>query len=123
MPKIKSHKGTQKVISNGKIGHPGTRHNTGKKNEFGEDIIVYEATVVLIDSIPSLSVELNDNDKKDLKKIRETKRDVYFHADEAIELGIANEIIGWFKCSLVYTTTQIIRILELKTPLIEWLIW
>ena len=33
MPKIKSHKGTQKVInSNGKIGHPGTRHNTGKKN-------------------------------------------------------------------------------------------
>jgi len=33
MPKIKSHKGTQKVIgNNGKIGHPGTRHNTGKKN-------------------------------------------------------------------------------------------
>ena len=32
MPKIKSHKRTQKVISNGKIGHPGTRHNTGKKN-------------------------------------------------------------------------------------------
>ena len=32
MPKIKSHKGTQKVISNGKIGHPGTRHNTGNKN-------------------------------------------------------------------------------------------
>lgn len=33
MPKIKTHKGTQKVVkSNGKIGHPGTRHNTGKKN-------------------------------------------------------------------------------------------
>ena len=33
MPKIKSHKGTQKVIgNNSKIGHPGTRHNTGKKN-------------------------------------------------------------------------------------------
>lgn len=32
MPKIKTHKGTQKVISNGKKGHPGTRHNTGKKN-------------------------------------------------------------------------------------------
>lgn len=46
-------------------------YNTGKKNEFGEDIIVYEPTVVLIDSIPSLSVELNDNDKKDLKKIEE----------------------------------------------------
>ena len=33
MPKLKSHKGTQKVIgNNNKIGHPGTRHNTGKKN-------------------------------------------------------------------------------------------
>ena len=33
MPKIKSHNGTQKVIgNNSKIGHPGTRHNTGKKN-------------------------------------------------------------------------------------------
>lgn len=36
MPKIKSHKGTQKVLierkNDIKIGHPGTRHNTGKKN-------------------------------------------------------------------------------------------
>ena len=33
MPKIKTHKGTAKVVgNNGKIGHPGTRHNTGKKN-------------------------------------------------------------------------------------------
>lgn len=33
MPKIKTHSGLSKVIGkNGKIGHPGTRHNTGKKN-------------------------------------------------------------------------------------------
>ena len=37
MPKLKSHKGTQKVLNvrdGGSIkrGHPGTRHNTGKKN-------------------------------------------------------------------------------------------
>jgi len=36
MPKIKTHKGTQKVLNKRKndvkIGHPGTRHNTGKKN-------------------------------------------------------------------------------------------
>lgn len=36
MPKIKTHKGTQKVLNarknDVKIGHPGTRHNTGKKN-------------------------------------------------------------------------------------------
>ena len=36
MPKIKTHKGTAKVVkvrkNDIKIGHPGTRHNTGKKN-------------------------------------------------------------------------------------------
>ena len=37
MPKIKSHKGTQKVLNvrdggSIKIGHPGTRHNTGSKS-------------------------------------------------------------------------------------------
>ena len=36
MPKIKTHKGTQKVLNQRKndvkMGHPGTRHNTGKKN-------------------------------------------------------------------------------------------
>ena len=35
MPKIKTHKGTAKVLNKRKnavkIGHPGTRHNTGKK--------------------------------------------------------------------------------------------
>ena len=37
MPKMKTHKGTKKVCKvrpggSIKIGHPGTRHNTGKKN-------------------------------------------------------------------------------------------
>ena len=36
MPKLKTHKGTKKVLNQRKndikIGHPGTRHNTGKKN-------------------------------------------------------------------------------------------
>lgn len=36
MPKIKTHKGTAKVLNarknDVKVGHPGTRHNTGKKN-------------------------------------------------------------------------------------------
>ena len=36
MPKLKTHKGTAKVVSvrknDVKVGHPGTRHNTGKKN-------------------------------------------------------------------------------------------
>lgn len=37
MPKLKTHKGTKKVLNvrqsgSIKIGHPGTRHNTGKNN-------------------------------------------------------------------------------------------
>jgi len=36
MPKIKTHKGTAKVLNarknDVKMGHPSTRHNTGKKN-------------------------------------------------------------------------------------------
>ena len=36
MPKIKTHKGTAKVVKKRKnditIGHPGTRHNTGSKS-------------------------------------------------------------------------------------------
>ena len=36
MPKIKTHKGSAIVLNKRKndvkIGHPGTRHNTGKKN-------------------------------------------------------------------------------------------
>ncbi len=37
MPKLKTHKGTKKVLKQRpggtiKIGKPGTRHNTGKKN-------------------------------------------------------------------------------------------
>ena len=36
MPKIKTHKGTAKVVTKRKndvkIGKPGSRHNTGKKN-------------------------------------------------------------------------------------------
>ena len=37
MPKLKTHKGTKKVLNVRKsgtvtIGHPGSRHNTGKKN-------------------------------------------------------------------------------------------
>lgn len=36
MPKLKTHKGTAKVVkarkNDYKIGMPGTRHNTGKKN-------------------------------------------------------------------------------------------
>ncbi|MEG0266835.1 MAG: 50S ribosomal protein L35 [Bacilli bacterium] len=61
MPKLKTHKGTKKVLnvrSGGsiKIGHPGTRHNTGKNNAASNR------------SARSQS-ELNNSDFKRLKNI------------------------------------------------------
>lgn len=47
------------------------QYDTGKKNEFGENIITYVPTVVIIDSIPSLSSAVNENDKKDVQKLEE----------------------------------------------------
>lgn len=46
-------------------------YDTGKKDEYGNEIITYEPTVVLIDSIPSLSVALSETDKKDWEKLEE----------------------------------------------------
>lgn len=46
-------------------------YNTGKKNEFGEEIVLYEPTVVLIDSIPSMTMSLNPNVATEYKKMEE----------------------------------------------------
>lgn len=46
-------------------------YNTCKKNEFGEDIIIYQPTVVVIDSIASLATDINENDKKEREKMEE----------------------------------------------------
>lgn len=46
-------------------------YDTGKLNEFGEPIILYAPTVVIIDSIPNLMTDVNLNDKKDRAKVEE----------------------------------------------------
>ena len=47
------------------------KYDSGKLNEFGEPIVVYQPTVVLIDSIPSLTVEHSENNTKEWKKLEE----------------------------------------------------
>jgi KaiC/GvpD/RAD55 family RecA-like ATPase len=47
------------------------RYKTGKLNEFGEEIEVFEPTVCIIDSIASMSVGFNENDKKDVARLEE----------------------------------------------------
>ena len=55
-----------------KISHPDIyKYNSGKKNEFNEDIELYQPTVIIIDSIPMLTVRLNENDKKDMAKLED----------------------------------------------------
>ena len=47
------------------------QYDTGKKDEFNQPIIMYVPTVVLIDSIPSLTVKLSETDKKEWAKLEE----------------------------------------------------
>jgi hypothetical protein len=47
------------------------KYDSGKKDEFGNSIVLCQPTVVLIDSIPSLTVEHSENDKKEWKKLEE----------------------------------------------------
>ena len=55
-----------------KVTHPDVyKYDTGKKNEFGEEIWMYEPTVIIIDSIPMLSSHVNENDKKEAAKLEE----------------------------------------------------
>lgn len=53
------------------------QYDTGKLNEFGKPIIMFEPTVVIIDSIASLSQGVNENDKADVKKISELEGNTY----------------------------------------------
>lgn len=47
------------------------QYDTGKKDEFNQPIIMYVPTVVIIDSIPSLTVKLSETDKKEWAKLEE----------------------------------------------------
>ena len=46
-------------------------YESGKKDEFGNPIVMFQPTVVIIDSIPSLSTKLSETDKKDWAKLEE----------------------------------------------------
>lgn len=50
---------------------------TGQLNEFGQEIKLFEPTVVLLDSIAALSMHYNENDKNDIKTISELEGNTY----------------------------------------------
>lgn len=55
-----------------KISNPELyKYNTKKKNEFGQEIILFEPTVIIIDSIATLATDVNENDKKEATKMED----------------------------------------------------
>ena len=61
-----------------KVNNPDKyKYDTGKKDEFGKPIILFEPTVIIIDSIATMSMHINENDKSDVKKISELEGQTY----------------------------------------------
>ena len=59
-------------IYNEKVNNPDTyRYDTGKVNEFGETIYMYEPTCMVIDSVPSMHSYVNENTKDGQKTLEE----------------------------------------------------
>lgn len=55
-----------------KENHPDEyKYKTGKLNEFGEEIEIYEPTVIILDSIASITNGLDINNKKEMEKMKE----------------------------------------------------
>lgn len=87
------------------------KYKTGKKDEFGNDIFVYIPTVVIIDSIPQLSVKMNENDSKDVKKLMDV-------SSQTEKMRLAAEISRFYGELAPYTQETniiVISINQIKT--------
>lgn len=95
-----------------KTGNPGTyKYKTGKLNEFGEEIELYEPTVIILDSIATITMSLNENDKKELAKLEEI-------GTQTDRMRLTGEIGRFFNEILPYIRTAnitLIAINQIKT--------
>lgn len=71
------------------------KYNSGKRNEFGDEIIIFQPTVVIIDSIASLSTGFNENDKKDMARLEEV-------GSQTEKMRVTGEISRFFEELLPY---------------------
>lgn len=83
------------------------KYNTGVKDEFGNEIIAYEPTVIIIDSIATLSTHVNENDKKEAAKLE----DVTSQTDR---MRLTAEIGRFFTELLPYIRTANIIVLTIN---------
>lgn len=95
-----------------KTSNPDTyKYKTGKLNEFGEEIELYEPSVIILDSIATITMSLNENDKKELAKLEEI-------GTQTDRMRLTGEIGRFFNEILPYLRTAnitLIAINQIKT--------
>lgn len=87
------------------------KYKTGKLNEFGEEIELYVPTVIILDSIATITMSLNENDKKDLAKLEEI-------GTQTDRMRLTGEIGRFFNEIMPYIRTAnitLIAINQIKT--------
>ena len=87
------------------------KYKTGKLNEFGEEIELFVPTVLILDSIATITMSLNENDKKDLAKLEEI-------GTQTDRMRLTGEIGRFFNEILPYIRTAniiLIAINQIKT--------
>ena len=83
------------------------KYNTGKLNEFGKEIIIFEPTVIIIDSIATLSSEVNENDKKEAQKLEDVR-------SQTDRMRLTGEISRFFNELLPYLRAANIIVLTIN---------
>ena len=87
------------------------RYKTGKMNEFGKEIELFEPTVIILDSIATITMSLNENNKADLSKLEEV-------GTQTDRMRLTGEIGRFFNEIMPYIRTAnitLIAINQIKT--------
>ena len=87
------------------------KYKTGKKNEFGDEIELFVPTVIILDSIATITMGFNENDKKELQKLEEI-------GSQTDRMRLTGEIGRFFNEILPYLRTaniSLIAINQIKT--------
>ena len=79
-----------------KVANPDRyKYDTGKLNEFGEKIELYEPTVVILDSIASITMSIDGTDAKSIEKLEEV-------ASQTDRMRLTGEISRFFSELMPY---------------------
>ena len=83
------------------------KYKTGVKDEFGQEIEAYYPTVIILDSIATISMGLNENDKKELAELEKV-------ASQTDRMRLTGEIGRFFTDILPYLRTANIILIAIN---------